>query len=403
MLLKLLERILSRSGGTAFYYSSRTAIFLVDLGIGLTIFYLLYLLRGSILWAKLSYLTVLLIGVVNAAVLNQQRGALPVWPGLLIDHLVVLIAAALAAFPATQARRVTGNLLFLLLLVPVTLYLLISHGILLNGVPVVVGIILITSIDYYTRRNRLEQQTLITSEKQHSEFKIVSQIAHSVRPQLLIARTPLETVMQHLDEQGLLQSQLPGQLLDGSRETVGDALRTALQSLSHIGDVVGNARQLVGREISPNDFEELDLGELFLREIIPPYQAREFKIEVYSQLRKPVRLHRTSFVEAVNNLIRNAEVHGFPSACNRQDKLVTFRITENVKAVVIDYTNNGQPFPANLSERDFLAFGVKSHSSTGEGLGGAWIGKVIEAHHGTFEIVRDEQPLHFRITLPKRI
>ena len=52
-------------------------------------------------------------------------------------------------------------------------------------------------------------------------------------------------------------------------------------------------------------------------------------------------------------------------------------------------------------EKDFLAFGRKSGDSPGEGLGGAWIGKVIAAHNGSFEIIRDEHALHFRIMLPK--
>lgn len=403
MLIKTFKKILSRSGGGTFYYSSKTAVFLVDLGIGLAIFYLIHLIRSSLIWAKLSYLLVLLIGVVNMAIINQQKGALPFWPGLLLDHLVVLIAASIAAFPSTLFRRIVGNLIFLGLLIPLTLFLLFRYGMLINGVPVVLGIILITSFDYYTRRSKLEQQALIVTEKQDSEFRIVSHIAHGVKPQLLIARTPLETVIRHLEQQGTLQQQLPGKLLDGSRETVGDALHKTLQSLNQIGDVVANARQLVGREISPEDFEEVDLGELFLKEVVPPYHTKEYRIDVFSQLRHPLRLHRASFVEAINNLIRNAEVHGFTENCTRRNKVITFRLKENLKAVTLDYTNNGLPFPANLTERDFLTFGTKSHASPGEGLGGAWIGKVIEAHHGTFQIIRDKQPLHFRITLPKRI
>ncbi len=403
MFIKMLKKILNRSGGETFYYSSKTAVFLVDTGIGLLIFYLIILLRQSLLWAKLSYLMVLLIGVVNMAIINQQKGALPLWPSLLIDHAIVMISAALAAFPSTLSRRIVGNLILLGLMIPLTLFLLFRYGMLINGLPVVSGIILITSFDYYTRRSKLERQTMIVTEKQDSEFRIVSHIAHGVKPQLLIARTPLETVIQHLEKQGALQQQLPGKLLDGSNETVGDALYKTLQSLNQIGDVVANARQLVGREISPEDFEEIDLAELFLKEIAPPYHTKEYRIEVFSQLRHPVRLHRASFVEAVNNLIRNAEVHAFNDNCTRSSKVITFRLKENVKAVTLDYTNNGLPFPGNLTERDFLTFGTKSHASPGEGLGGAWIGKVIEAHHGSFQIIRDKHPLHFRITLPKRI
>ena len=113
-----------------------------------------------------------------------------------------------------------------------------------------------------------------------------------------------------------------------------------------------------------------------------------------------MRLHKESFLEAVNNLIRNADMHAFPEP--REDALIRFAIRENRRNITIDYTNNGKPFQKNLSAKDFLSFGKKSGESRGEGLGGAWIGKVIEAHHGTFDIIRDEHPLHFRITLPTR-
>jgi sensor histidine kinase regulating citrate/malate metabolism len=103
---------------------------------------------------------------------------------------------------------------------------------------------------------------------------------------------------------------------------------------------------------------------------------------------------------AINNLIRNAEVHAFPESL--QGAELNFIIRESRKKIIIDYTNNGKPFPENLAAGDFLSFGRKSMESPGEGLGGAWVGKVIEAHHGTFKIIRDENPLHFRITLPKK-
>ena len=56
-----------------------------------------------------------------------------------------------------------------------------------------------------------------------------------------------------------------------------------------------------------------------------------------------------------------------------------------------------------MDEKKFLSFGTKSSDSPGEGLGGAWIGKVIEAHDGSFGIIRDETPVHFRIILPRKV
>ncbi|WP_026842576.1 hypothetical protein [Citrifermentans bremense] len=59
--------------------------------------------------------------------------------------------------------------------------------------------------------------------------------------------------------------------------------------------------------------------------------------------------------------------------------MLHFELRETRKRVILDYTNKGIPFPANLDARAFTTCGKKSNDSPGEGLGGAWIGKVVEA------------------------
>jgi nitrogen fixation/metabolism regulation signal transduction histidine kinase len=140
------------------------------------------------------------------------------------------------------------------------------------------------------------------------------------------------------------------------------------------------------------------LKELLECELFPAYRG-QFKLVVEGG-EMTVRLHRESFVEALHNLLRNAAVHAFPEPTT--DAAVCFSLRRTRKSFIIDYSNNGRPFPANLSTEEFLAFGKKSVDSPGEGLGGAWIGKVVEAHGGTFAVIRDRLPVHFRITLPIR-
>jgi nitrogen fixation/metabolism regulation signal transduction histidine kinase len=237
----------------------------------------------------------------------------------------------------------------------------------------------------------------IVVEKQEAEYSVIRHLAHNVKPGLQIVRSPLLALQELLDRRGLLAAEL-SRRLDGSVETVGDALNNAIASLGQINAIIDNTRQLVTREIDNEALREIELKELLERDVLPLH-AGKFKITVAGG---PVwvSLHRESFVEAINNLLRNAEVHGFPEPDAADEVCFTLRQTR--KMVVIDYSNNGRPFPANLSTDDFLSFGRKGADSPGEGLGGAWIGKVIEAHDGDFEIIRNGQPLHFRITLPKR-
>jgi len=54
-----------------------------------------------------------------------------------------------------------------------------------------------------------------------------------------------------------------------------------------------------------------------------------------------------------------------------------------------------------MTEKEFLSFGYKGNSSKGEGLGGYYISRFVDSHYGKFQIIRDENPVHFRISLPQ--
>ena len=233
--------------------------------------------------------------------------------------------------------------------------------------------------------------------KTEAEYSVIRHLAHNVKPGLQIARSPLVTIQRFLDSRGLLDAEV-SRRLDGSSETAGEALHKAIASLGQINDIIDNTRRLVTREINRDDFQEIELKELLEKDVLPLHVGK-FRVVVDGGSTW-VPLHRESIVEAFHNLLRNAEVHGFPEYIPGSE--VRFHLHQTRKWVVIDYTNNGRPFPVNLTANDFLTFGRKSADSPGEGLGGAWIGKVIEAHGGDLEIIRDGHPVHFRIRLPKR-
>ena len=258
---------------------------------------------------------------------------------------------------------------------------------------IICAILLDATVDL--ARNRFRHR--IAVEKQGAEYSIIRHLAHNVKPGLQIVRSPLLALQELLDSRGLLTAELSTRM-DGSVETVGEALNKAIASLGQINDIIDNTRQLVTHEIDNEVLREVELKEMLEQDVFPLH-AGKFRMVVAGG---PVygTIHRESFIEAVNNLLRNAEVHGFPEQNAAYE--VRFSLRQTRSWIVIDYTNNGRPFPANLSSEDFLSFGKKSADSPGEGLGGAWIGKVIEAHGGGFKIVRDGQPVHFRIKLPKR-
>ncbi|AJE03228.1 hypothetical protein GPICK_07540 [Geobacter pickeringii] len=365
--------------------------------VGASVALFVYFLKGTtILENGISYLIALLFAF-NVTLIKNKIHYAPSYLGTVLDGVMLVGTALLWTYVRRFSTRLLAVLGLSALLVPVTLLIFRYQGILVSTLLVVLGIAFVIMVegvvDFAVRRFR----SRLLNEKQDAEFSIIRHLTHNVKPNIQIARSPIVAVTDYLAERKMLDEAL-AMRLDGTVETVGEALRNALSSLARINDILDSTRKLVTQEIRREEFEKTDLRQLFTDEILPGH-SRTFAVGLDCPPQLVARIHRGSFVEAMNNIIRNAAVHGYPDGAAGAE--LCFRISETRKRIVIDYTNNGRPFPANLSVRDFLSFGIKSAESPGEGLGGAWIGKVIEAHSGRFEIIRDHYPVHFRIFLPK--
>lgn len=400
---KFAGRYLGTGTYESLYYSSRRVIFIVDTLIGFTVGYLVYAVEWSYLREQAILFVIWFLSIFNFLVKNNAFAWENLRIALGIDCVMILLSALVSSCCKEYRTKIAGALVLAVVSLPLSLYLMFRHGIVINAFPILCVIMLTVSVTHYSNRKSVRERSRIARERASAEFAIVSHISHSVRPQILIARAPLLSLKSWLEQRGLLGEELSAMLLNGSRETVGEALDKAITTLGQINGVVGNARNLIGREILLEEFRNTDLQTLFSAEIAPLYSGFDFEIAVTGGTSRPLPLHRASFVEAMNNIIRNAATHSFPPGFRAEGRnRLHFHIRENVRYVFIDYTNNGLPFPANLDVAAFLTFGRKSSDSPGEGLGGAWIGKVLEAHDGTLDIIRDNHPVHFRITLPKR-
>lgn len=370
-----------------------TSNILICLAIALFMF---FLVQPPLLYNILLFLIKVLINI-HFALIDNKASFSPTIISLVLDLAVVLVCAYIWTYQNKAANKIVATLALGAILVPVSLYLFSRFDVLSIALLIVLGVTLCMALDAAREYvfNRFHRK--IIGEKYDAEYNILRHLNHNVKPNILMAKSPITAVISFLESRKMLDETL-AKRLDGSDETIREALEHAMISLEHISGILDSTRKLVTHEIRPEDFQEVNIHELFEREIVP-LSASKMSITVRCGNEIKIRLHRQSFIEAMLNLIRNAEVHGFQGDCCNAG--LSFLITERRKRIVVDYTNNGRRFPENLTDKDFLTFGKKSGDSPGEGLGGAWIGKVIVAHNGTFEIIRDEQPLHFRITLPK--
>ena len=379
-------------------YLPNKKIFTSNIIIAASIALFIYFLKQSLLLEHiLAYIITFFLKIHFTLIRNRFYYA-PSTINLISDLLIITIAAYFWTYLKTAKYRMLSNILLAILLIPVSLFIYNRYGVILTSFLIVCGIIIGIAIEALIDHMSKLYHLKLLEEKQEGEFSILRHLNHNVKPNIQIVKSPLNAVIDFLEENRLLGKVL-AKRLDGSDETVGEALQKSITGLNRINDILDHTRKLVTQQIAREEFREQRIIGLFDAEIIPLHSGK-IRINVSGDDQLSVVLHKESFIEAINNLIRNAEVHAFPDSL--QGAELNFVIRENRKNIIIDYTNNGRPFPENLDAVGFLSFGRKSDESPGEGLGGAWIGKVIEAHHGIFEIIRDENPLHFRITLPKR-
>ena len=378
-------------------YLPNKKIFTSNIIIAASIALFIYFLKQSLLLEHILVYIITLFLKIHFTLIRNRFYFAPSTINLISDLFVITIAAYFWTCFKTAKYRLLSNFALAILLIPVSLFVYNRYGVILTSFLIVCGIIIGVAIEALVDHMSRLYHLRILEEKQEAEFSILRHLNHNVKPNLQIVKSPLNAVIDFLEENGL-SGKVLAKRLDGSDETVGEALQKSITGLNRINDILDHTRKLVTQQIAREEFQEQRIIGLFEEEIIPLHSGK-IRINVSGDDQLTVVLHKESFIEAINNLVRNAEVHAFPESL--QDAELNFVIRENRKNIIIDYTNNGRPFPENLDAVGFLSFGRKSDESPGEGLGGAWIGKVIEAHHGIFEIIRDENPLHFRITMPK--
>ena len=152
----------------------------------------------------------------------------------------------------------------------------------------------------------------------------------------------------------------------------------------------------------------------FLTEIAQLFAAdKRFSIQVEAEQDESGRelpiatlIDKTQMTTALSNLIENAKVHGF---IENKKYLVCFRVglSPDKREVIIEYKNDGRPFPKNFSFQDFISYGNYAGDTGHSGIGGYLINQIIENHDGSLmyrEKVDKHDPfkVQFELALPNR-
>jgi len=239
-------------------------------------------------------------------------------------------------------------------------------------------------------------------EKKEAEFKIISHLAHSLNPKIGNVESILAHLEDFLNRKGLDSELLQEIFYKGQKGIiVKDKISEAINELKQMNKLIRDTRELVTKKYGDKYFRLVNLKELFSKHILAKYEGQNLRFNFECSDNIKASLHESSFIEAFDNIIKNAVVHGFKN--RKTGNEISFWIDDLGDKIIIDYANNGLPFPSGITKEEFLEFGVKDISSNGTGLGGAFVKLFIDAHEADFEIIkkqlRTKQPLADRYEL----
>lgn len=113
-------------------------------------------------------------------------------------------------------------------------------------------------------------------------------------------------------------------------------------------------------------------------------EFKDISIDVKGDRSLMLRISKSHMEDLLDTLINNAIQHG---GLSKEKLRISFSIKKEPAAIKIEYRNNGKPI--GISEKDFKSIATKSQHSTGTGVGGYYINKIIEAHSGSLKVDTD--------------
>jgi hypothetical protein len=166
--------------------------------------------------------------------------------------------------------------------------------------------------------------------------------------------------------------------------SVKELIAGSRNNLLQLQSVFSAAREVVLESFDKSNFNPCDLNKLFAE--ISNYQGnKKYLIQVKGTVKSSPIIYENAFRDMIENIIRNAEVHGFTG--DRADYRIVFDLSQKGRRMVIKCLNNGEPLPPNFTKDKLLTKGDKGPNSPGMGLGGERVGKILAAHDAGFNVL----------------
>jgi hypothetical protein len=237
--------------------------------------------------------------------------------------------------------------------------------------------------------------------KEQAQARLVRWFYHDIKDRVYRVNSFLKHLGGFLERNRLGEEPLQERYHEGQKsKPIGEAYLQCRSEALRFESNIKVLKHMLSK--SGDEPSNADVAQIIHDAALP--FLRKFAVEVNAGLSGESTVYADYLFCCVDNLLRNAEKHAFYSRPGSDAKVV-FNIGSADRFLVIDYMNNGAPLPAGFSKAKFFEYEKKLSSSSNEGLGGAFIGFIVEdLHKGLFEIVSNpEYNVHFRIHLSKEI
>ncbi|MBR5824174.1 MAG: N-6 DNA methylase [Paludibacteraceae bacterium] len=180
-----------------------------------------------------------------------------------------------------------------------------------------------------------------------------------------------------------------------------DYYRAALDELKKIVDVLSQENEFGNSEV-------IDLNVYFQGRLnntsgyTIEYTCDSYVVEE-ELIEDPwlVNVDSRYFARVVNNIIVNAEKHGFVDSERKDYKLdIRLGLNDDRTMYQIDFANNGKSLPAGFDKRLYGIRGEKAGRTAGSGIGGHIVKSFVENYNGDYDLFMDNNEVVIRILLP---
>ncbi|AQR96491.1 N-6 DNA methylase [Clostridium saccharoperbutylacetonicum] len=245
-----------------------------------------------------------------------------------------------------------------------------------------------------------------------AEESIIRVLVHNILPDITAAKMALNRIQRYLERKSLFEEfieekNLADDFFDfdekstNNEETVKNVFNTVNRYIKTFEQTLVQTKETVQLRLEDRDFELINIKDLLLeiKDLKINDIGNKYKISIECQ-DVYIFLNKVAFHMMIKNLLRNAEMHGFDFIGASKKYKVEFKVIEKDDHVIITYINNGRQF--TLSKEEYIRAGTKRKDSTGYGLGGAYIDRVIKAHSGSFEIIPVKEGMKMKFIIPKK-